>query len=121
MKLASGLLSPIIFEVFLAVLCLPIVRWLQRKGLPTWASLLLLIVGVLTLGGRDRHPVVHIAYEDAEAYATWAGKAMPSEVEWEFAARGGLEGAAFVWSDKFIPKGRMLANTWQSEFPWQTS
>jgi formylglycine-generating enzyme required for sulfatase activity len=69
--------------------------------------------------GRERHPVVHVAYEDALAYASWAGKALPTEAEWECAARGGLEGAVFVWGNEFAPKGRMLANTWQGEFPWQ--
>jgi formylglycine-generating enzyme required for sulfatase activity len=72
-----------------------------------------------TLHGRERHPVVHVAYADAEAYAAWAGKALASEAEWEFAARGGLEGKVFCWGDEFAPRGRIMANTWQGEFPWQ--
>src|SRR4249919_1552914 len=72
-----------------------------------------------TLHGRERHPVTHVAVEDAEAFAAWIGKELPTEAEWEFAARGSLEGATFVWGDEFAPKGKMMANTWQGEFPWQ--
>jgi formylglycine-generating enzyme len=71
------------------------------------------------LGGRERHPVVHVAHADVEAYAAWAGKELPTEAEWEHAARGGLDGAVFAWGDEFAPGGRMMANTWQGEFPWQ--
>lgn len=64
------------------------------------------------------HPVVHIAYEDAAAYAAWAGKRLPTEAEWEFAARGGLDGAEFAWGDELAPAGQMLANYWQGAFPF---
>jgi sulfatase modifying factor 1 len=68
---------------------------------------------------RGRHPVVHVALEDAQAYAAWAGKALATEAEWELAARGGLDGAVYAWGDDPFPGGRPMANTWQGEFPWQ--
>ncbi len=67
------------------------------------------------------HPVVHVAYEDVEAYARWAGKEIPTEAEWEFAARGGLDGAEYVWGDELAPGGRHMANTWQGEFPYRNT
>ncbi len=72
-----------------------------------------------SLRERLDHPVTHVAWPDALAYANWAGKQMPTEAEWEYAARGGLTGAEFAWGDEISPGGRYLANTWQGEFPYQ--
>lgn len=70
---------------------------------------------------RPNHPVVQIAYEDAETYATWAGEELPTEAEWEFAARGGVDGRPFIWGDESRPDGKLLANFWQGDFPWQNT
>ncbi len=71
------------------------------------------------LDGLGDHPVVHVAHDDALAFARWRGVDLPSETEWEYAARGGLDGADFCWGDESTPNGRHLANTWQGRFPWQ--
>jgi len=71
-----------------------------------------------SLDGRERHPVVHVGLDDAAAFARWCGKRLPTEEEWEVAARGGLSGAEYAWGDELMPSGRLMANVWTGSFPW---
>ena len=93
-------------------------QWWRLKFGASWRR----PYGPLTsIAGKWDHPVVHIAYQDALAYAAWAGKDLPTEAEWEFAARGGLEAAEFAWGADLTPDGRHMANTWQGRFPFENT
>jgi formylglycine-generating enzyme len=74
-----------------------------------------------TLHGLDRHPVVHVSYEDGLAYAEWSGKQLADEAEWEYAARAGRPPTTYAWGEQFMPKGKVMANTWHGSFPWENA
>src|SRR5260370_1168247 len=98
-------------------------RSIPARAAPAHPDMILVPRGTFgprsSISGLDDHPVGHADYRDAEAYARWAGKELPTEAEWEFAARGGLDGAEFAWGDELAPGGKHMANTWQGAFPHQ--
>ncbi|MEJ5018779.1 formylglycine-generating enzyme family protein [Ochrobactrum vermis] len=95
-----------------------ICQWWKYKHGASWKKPL---GGLSDVRGKLDHPVVHVAWSDAAAYADWAGLELPTEAEWEFAARGGTEGCEYAWGDELIPDGRLMANTWQGIFPVQST
>lgn len=106
-----------------SIVFVPPARPVDVNGPPVWWQFVFGASWHAPLGpgssikGREDHPVVHIAWADAEAFARWAGKELPSEAEWEFAARGGLDQKRYAWGDEFMPGGIRMAKTWNGDFP----
>ena len=105
----------LVFEIAAGPVDLSVPSWWDFRPGACWRARLGPGSSIEALGD---HPVVHIASADAEAFAAWAGKALPTEAEWEFAARGGLDGADYAWGDELAPDGAMLCNYWQGAFPF---
>jgi formylglycine-generating enzyme required for sulfatase activity len=119
--IAQHLLEPASLVFSPPRLTVDITDWRQWWGLVPGASWLHPYGPDSSCRGLKDHPVVHIAFEDALAYARWAGKDLPTEAQWERAARGGLEDAEYAWGDFFTPGGHHMANTWQGKFPHENS
>lgn len=105
----------LVFELADGPVDLTLVSWWDFRVGANWRAPL---GAASSVEGLAEHPVVHVSYSDAEAYAGWAGKSLPTEAEWEFAARGGIEGADYAWGNHLAPGGALLANFWQGQFPF---